>query len=156
VTAARRPGGLWIAALVLALVGTGIAAYLTYVHYSGASPICEISHGCEKVQTSEWSKLAGVPVALLGLIGYVGILGALFVRGEFGTLGAAALSWVGFGFSAYLTYREIFTIEAICIWCVASAIVLTLLTAVTTARLLRTTPDPGPPAAQRDRAGAAA
>jgi uncharacterized membrane protein len=156
VTAARRPGGLWIAALVLALVGTGIAAYLTYVHYSGASPICEISHGCEKVQTSEWSKLAGVPVALLGLIGYVGILGALFVRGEFGTLGAAALSWVGFGFSAYLTYREIFTIEAVCIWCVASAIVLTLLTAVTTARLLRTTPDPGPPAAQRDRAGAAA
>jgi uncharacterized membrane protein len=156
VTAARRPGGLWIAALVLALLGTGIAAYLTYVHYSGASPICEISHGCEKVQTSEWSKLAGVPVALLGLIGYVGILGALFVRGELGTLGAAALSWVGFGFSAYLTYREIFTIEAICIWCVASAIVLTLLTAVTTARLLRTTPDPGPPAAQRDRAGAAA
>jgi uncharacterized membrane protein len=155
VTAARRPDGLWVAALVLAVVGTGIAAYLTYVHYSGASPICEISHGCEKVQTSEWSKLAGVPVALLGLIGYVGILGALLVGGELGTLGAAGLSWVGFAFSAYLTYREVFTIDAICIWCVASAIVLTLLTIVTTARLLRATPDAASPARRTDSAGAA-
>jgi uncharacterized membrane protein len=137
VTSARRPDPLRVAGLVLVLVGLGIAGYLTYVHYSGASPICEISHGCEKVQTSEWSKLAGVPVALLGLLGYAGILGALLVPGENGVIGAAALSWIGFGFSAYLTYREIFTIDAICIWCVASAIVLTLLTAVTTARLLR-------------------
>jgi uncharacterized membrane protein len=137
VSAARRPDPLRLAGLILALVGLGIAGYLTYVHYSGASPICEISHGCEKVQTSDWSKLAGVPVALLGLLGYAGILGALLVPGENGVIGAAALSWIGFGFSAYLTYREIFTIEAICIWCVASAIVLTLLTVVTTARLLR-------------------
>jgi uncharacterized membrane protein len=137
VSAARRPDPLRLAGLVLAVVGLGIAGYLTYVHYSGASPICEISHGCEKVQTSEWSKLAGVPVALLGLLGYVGILAALLVPGENGVIGAAALSWIGFGFSAYLTYREVFTIDAICIWCVGSAIVLTLLTAVTTARLLR-------------------
>jgi uncharacterized membrane protein len=137
VSAARRPGGLRLAGLVLAVLGLGIAGYLTYVHYSGATPVCEISHGCEKVQTSEWSKLAGVPVALLGLLGYVGILGALLVPGENGAIGAAALSWIGFGFSAYLTYREVFTIDAICIWCVGSAIVLMLLTAVTTALLLR-------------------
>ncbi|MCW3015735.1 MAG: vitamin epoxide reductase family protein [Solirubrobacterales bacterium] len=124
-------------AVVLAIVGLGIAGYLTYVHYAGIKSICEIAHGCEKVQSSEWSKLVGVPVALLGLVGYVGILASLFVRGEVGLIAAAAQSLIGFGFSAYLTYRELFTIDAICIWCVGSAIVLTGLAFVTTARLVR-------------------
>lgn len=124
-------------ALVLALIGTGIAAHLTYVHYAGISPVCAVAHGCEKVQTSDWSKLAGVPVAVLGLVTSVLILASLLVRREEGALVAAALSLTGFGFSAHLTYREIFTIDAICIWCVGSAIVLTLLAVVSTVRLLR-------------------
>jgi uncharacterized membrane protein len=123
--------------VLLALVGLGIAAYLTYVHYSGAAPICEISHGCVKVQASQWSELAGVPVAVLGLVGYVGILASLLVRGEGALLAGAGMALAGLGFSAYLTYREIWTIEAICIWCVASAIVMAALAAVTVARLLR-------------------
>lgn len=128
---------LRLAAVALTLAGVGIATYLTYIHYSGDAPLCTISHGCETVQHSEWSKLAGVPVALLGLIGYVGILAALFVRGEAGLVAAAGQALAGFGFSAYLTYREIWTIDAICIWCVGSAIVLTLLAIVTTTRLIR-------------------
>jgi uncharacterized membrane protein len=127
---------LRVVGIVLAVIGTGIAGYLTYVHYAGISPVCEIAHGCEKVQTSDWSKLAGVPVALMGLLTYVLILGALVLRGERAALLAAMLSLVGFGFSAYLTYREIFTIKAICIWCVGSAIVLTILAIVTTLRAL--------------------
>ena len=75
-------GRLRAAAIACAVLGLGIAGYLTYVHYAGISPVCEIAHGCEKVQTSEWSKLAGVPVALLGLIGYAAILAALLVPGE--------------------------------------------------------------------------
>jgi uncharacterized membrane protein len=133
--------GLKRTALVLVLIGLGIASYLTYVHYAGIKSLCEIAHGCEKVQSSEWSKLAGVPVALLGLLGYVGILAALLVPGEAGLIAAAAQAVVGFGFSAYLTYREIFTIDAICIWCVGSAIVLTGLALVTTIRLVRAEPD---------------
>jgi uncharacterized membrane protein len=132
---------LRVAGIVLSLIGIGIAGYLTYVHYAGISPVCEIAHGCEKVQTSEWSKLAGVPVALLGLLTYVVIFGALLLRQELAALVAAAASLVGLGFSAYLTYREIFTIEAICIWCVGSAIVLLLLAIVTTARVV-TAPAP--------------
>ena len=124
-------------ALVLALIGTGIAGYLTYVHYAGIQPVCAVAHGCEKVQTSDWSKLAGVPVALLGLLTYVLIVASLLVRREEAALVAAALSLTGFGFSAYLTYRELFTIDAICIWCVASAAVMTLLAVVTTVRLMR-------------------
>ena len=70
------------AAIALSVLGLGIAGYLTYVHYAGISPVCEIAHGCEKVQTSQWSKLAGVPVALLGLLGYAAILGAVLVPGR--------------------------------------------------------------------------
>jgi len=129
------------AAIALAIAGLGIASYLTYVHYAGVESVCAIAHGCEKVQTSEWSKLAGVPVALLGLLGYVGILGALLLGGETGRLAAVAFAWTGFAFSLYLTYREIWDIEAICIWCVASASVLTLLVILTTAQFLSAEPE---------------
>jgi uncharacterized membrane protein len=128
--------GLRLAALVLALIGLGVASYLTYVHYEGIHPVCGLGGDCEKVQTSEWSKLAGIPVALLGLLAYATILVSLLVPGEQALIAGALTALVGFGFSAYLTYRELFTIDAICQWCVASAIVMTLLAVVTTARLL--------------------
>jgi uncharacterized membrane protein len=132
------------AALILALVGLGVAAYLTYVHYEGIEPACGLGGDCEKVQTSAWADVAGIPVALLGLIGYATILGSLFVRGESGLIAGALLSIVGFGFSAYLTYRELFSIDAICPWCVSSAIIMTLLAIVTTVRLLRASPGATP------------
>ena len=125
------------AAIAISVLGIAIAGYLTYVHYAGISPVCEIAHGCEKVQTSEWSKVAGVPVALLGLLGYVGILAALLVPGEAAMTAAAGLAVVGAGFSAYLTYREVFTIDAICPWCVASAVVMTALAALTSVLYVR-------------------
>jgi uncharacterized membrane protein len=124
---------------VLALAGVAIATYLTYVHYAGIKPICVAGGGgCEKVQTSDYAELAGIPVAVLGLIGYVLILATALVRGENAALAGAALALSGFAFSAYLTYRELFTIDAICQWCVASAGVMTALAALTVARLLRT------------------
>jgi len=139
--AAAADRRLRVAAIVLAVIGIGVAGYLTYVHYRGIAPICAVGHGCEKVQSSEWSKLAGVPVALLALIGYVGILAALLVPGENGRMAAALLALVGAGFSAYLTYREIFTIHAICQWCVASAIILAALAVITVTRLVRAGPE---------------
>ena len=53
---------------VLAVLGIGVAGYLTYVHYAGLHPVCGVSHGCETVQTSRYAYLSGVPVALLGLL----------------------------------------------------------------------------------------
>jgi uncharacterized membrane protein len=123
---------------VLAVAGIGIATYLTYVHYGDVEAFCVAGGGgCEKVQTSEYAELAGIPVAVLGLIGYFLILGSLWVPGDSGRLAGAVLSLSGFGFSAYLTYRELFTIDAICQWCVASAIVMTLLAVLTVWRLVR-------------------
>jgi uncharacterized membrane protein len=148
------------AGIVLAVTGAAIAGYLTYVHYAGLRPLCLAGGGCETVQSSRWAELSGIPVAVLGLGGYLGILAALLAPGELARSAAALLALTGAGFSAYLTYRELFTIHAICQWCVASAVVMTALAAVTAARLLRpdgavsarTTPDPRP-AAPRPRTG---
>ena len=128
----------------LAIAGIGIAAYLTYIHYADVKAFCVAGGGgCEKVQTSDYAELAGIPVAVLGLAGYVLILGSLFVPGENGVLAAAVLALSGFGFSLYLTYRELWTIDAICQWCVASAVVMTALAGLTVWRLARYE-DPGP------------
>jgi uncharacterized membrane protein len=124
------------ATAVLALAGVAIATYLTYVHYADVKPLCVAGGGgCEKVQTSDYADLAGIPVAVLGLIGYVLIFASLFVPGENGAFAGAVLALSGFAFSAYLTYRELFTIDAICQWCVASAIVMTALAVLTVVRL---------------------
>jgi uncharacterized membrane protein len=125
------------AMIVLAVVGLGLASYLTYVHYSGIKPACSLGGSCEKVQTSAYSHLAGVPVALMGLIGYVTILALLLApESETTRFGTVAVTTIGFGFSAYLTYRELFSIHAICEWCVSSAVVLTVLVSLAVWRFL--------------------
>lgn len=124
----------------LAIAGIGIAGYLTYVHYADVQVLCVRGGGCETVQKSSYAMLAGVPVALLGLIGYVALLGSLLVPGEAGRAAGALVAVVGFGFSAYLTYRELFTIHAICQWCVGSAVILTILAVLTIVRFLRAPP----------------
>lgn len=123
----------------LALAGLAISAYLTWVHYADVEPVCTGISDCAKVQSSKYAELAGVPVAVIGLAGYVAILGSLFVPGENGRTLGAFLALVGFGFSAYLTYLELFVIDAICQWCVASAIVMTALAGVAIARLAQPT-----------------
>ena len=110
---------------VLALAGLGISAYLTSVHYADAAPVCAVGHGCQTVQDSKYAEMAGIPVALIGLAGYVAILASLLVRGDNGRLLRVALTGFGFAFSVYLTYLELFRIEAICQWCVGSAVVMT-------------------------------
>jgi uncharacterized membrane protein len=130
---------LRVAALAIVVLGVAVAAYLTYIHYAGLQPFCAGgSGGCERVQSSSYARLAGIPVALLGLAGYLAMAVALSAAGERAQLAAAALAVTGFGFSAYLTYLELFVIHAICQWCVASAVLLTMLAVLTVWRLLLT------------------
>jgi uncharacterized membrane protein len=124
------------ASALVAVAGLAIAGYLTVVHYAGGEPVCAIAHGCATVQKSDYAQLAGVPVALLGLLGYVAILAALARDGEQGRTAAAFLSLAGFGFSAWLTYVEVARLDAICVWCVASAICMTLLAGLSAVRLV--------------------
>ena len=127
--------GLRLAIAVLAVIGFGISGYLTYVHYFQLRLVC-LTGGCEVVQTSSYAYLLGVPVALLGMVGYALILASLLVRG-WGPLLGLIFAFVGFGFSMYLTYLELFQIHAICQWCVASAVVLTIITVLAAIRYLK-------------------
>ena len=128
------------AAVAIAVAGLGIATYLTIVHYAGGEPVCAVAHGCATVQKSDYAQLAGVPVALLGVFGYLAILASLIRDTETTRSTAAFLSIGGFAFSGWLTYVEVFELDAICIWCVGSAICMALLAAITTARMLRSPP----------------
>jgi uncharacterized membrane protein len=139
-SAAGGGRALRAASALVALAGLGIAAYLTVVHYADAVPVCAVAHGCATVQQSDYAELAGIPVALLGLGGYVAILASLARDGEAWRTATAFLALAGFGFSAWLTYVEIVKIEAICIWCVGSAVCMTLLAALSVARLLSAPP----------------
>jgi uncharacterized membrane protein len=136
---------LVIAIGVLCVIGIGVAGYLTYTHYEGIKVLCLSSGGCETVQASVYSKLAGVPVAVLGLAGYIGILFTLALRNDLGRVAGFGIALVGFLFSLYLTYREIFTIKAICQWCVSSAVLMTILTILTAIRVLRVESAPAAP-----------
>lgn len=125
------------AVALVALAGVAVAGYLTYVHYQPDALICTSGGGCETVQDSSYAELAGIPVALLGLLGYVAILGSLVKDTETTRSATALLAIGGLGFSLWLTYVEIWELEAICIWCVGSAICMTLLAGLATTRLLR-------------------
>jgi len=128
------------ASFVVAIAGLAIATYLTVVHYAGGEPVCAIAHGCATVQKSDYATFAGIPVAVLGVVGYLGILASLLRDDETARTVTAFLSIAGLGFSAWLTYVEVGELNAICIWCVGSAICMTLLTGLSIARLLRAAP----------------
>lgn len=135
--AAARGRRLRWAIGIVCLIGIGIAGYLTYVHYEGLKVLCLASGGCETVQSSRYAKLGGIPVAVLGLAGYVTILLTLAIRGDAGRAAGFGIALIGFLFSMYLTYRELFTIHAICQWCAASAVLMTALAIMTGIRMLR-------------------
>lgn len=117
----------------LALFGLAISAYLTWVHYAEVQPICSGISDCERVQTSDYAELAGIPVAVLGLVGHAAILVSLWLRVEITVL----LAYVAVGFSAYLTWAELFEIDAICQWCVASALTTVAIAVLATVLALR-------------------
>ena len=126
---------LRIAAGILALAGIAVATYIVIADSGGGAPKCLAGGGgCETVADSHYSHLAGINVAVFGIFGYVVLLAAAIVPGDPGRFGGFLAALVGFGFSAYLTYLELFVIDAICQWCVASAVLMALSLTVAAAR----------------------
>jgi uncharacterized membrane protein len=124
-------------ATFLATFGIGIATYIAIADSGGGSPVCIAGgHGCQAVAESSYSHLAGVNIAIFGIAGYVVLLVCALLRGDGFRMAAFVVSLIGFGYSLYLTYLELFTIDAICQWCVASAVVMTLLFVTNAVRML--------------------
>jgi uncharacterized membrane protein len=128
---------LRIALGVVAVAGLGVAGYLTAVRASGDDPACVVGGGCQTVQESEYSELAGIPVAVLGLVAYGTLLVAALLPGPLGRALGLFTALVGVGFSAWLTYAEVVLIEAVCTWCVVSAVLITLALILTAVRAAR-------------------
>ena len=127
-------GGLarWGALAVLAVAGMGVAAYLTYTHYADTPVSCLVGHECQTVQQSKYATMAGVPVALMGglaaatlLAIALGRISGLPLAVEWASLAAVGLTTVFVAFAAYLTYIELFVLDAICIYCVTLASIFT-------------------------------
>lgn len=129
---------LRITAAVLSLIGVAIAGYVVItVEIMDQIPQCVGGGGgCAAVEHSSYSRIAGVHVATLGLIGYTTILATTIWRGDTARVAAFFLSLFGFGFSLYLTYLELWEILAICQWCVSSAIAMTMIFVVNCCRLI--------------------
>jgi uncharacterized membrane protein len=121
----------------VATLGIGVATYITIADSGGGSPVCLAGgSGCATVASSSYSHIAGVNVAIFGIVGYVLLLASAFWANDAARFGGFAVALGGFGFSVYLTYLEIFKIEAICQWCVASAVLMTLLFLLNATRLI--------------------
>lgn len=128
---------LRLAAALTAIAGVAIAGYLTWAHYADASVVCVAGGGCETVQESSYAEIAGIPVALLGLLSYTAILVLVAWDTPSMRLGAATLGLVGLLFSGYLLLLQLFVIDAVCIWCLANDILIAPALAMCTALRLR-------------------
>ena len=121
----------------VAALGVGVATYIAIVESGGGSPVCLAGGtGCRTVAESSYSHVAGVNVAIFGVIGYLLLLGTAFFANDLVRFGGFAVSLGGFGYSIFLTYIEVFKIEAICQWCVASAVLMTILFLLNATRLV--------------------
>jgi uncharacterized membrane protein len=121
----------------VAALGIGVATYIAIADSGGGSPVCIAgSHGCATVAKSSYSHLAGVNIAVFGIVGYALLLASAFVINDAARFGGFVVALGGFGYSVFLTYLEIFKIEAICQWCVASAILMTILFLLNATRLI--------------------
>lgn len=134
-SSSRSNKGRMQAILVLALIGLGIALYLSVIEISGREAWCGPVGNCNAVQTSAYARLWGVlPVALLGVMGYTTLIGlwvwAHYEQGRWGRMvpvGIWGVALFGASFSLYLSFLEAVVIRAVCGWCMASAVIMSLI-----------------------------
>ncbi|NWG35604.1 MAG: vitamin K epoxide reductase family protein [Chloroflexi bacterium] len=136
----KRLGNVTIA---LALLGLLVSIYMTIYKITTNESMCLGSGDCSTVNASRYSEINGVPVALIGVIGYAVILGihGLERRNEFfeqnGSMMLFGVSLIGFLFTLWLIYVEIAILKALCPFCVASQIVMTAIFIVSIIRVIR-------------------
>jgi uncharacterized membrane protein len=135
---------LWATSIFLTLVGVVDSMYLTYVKIGRSTPaFCAPGGGCDVVNASPYSEIAGIPIAILGGGAYLALLFLLLLETSKPELQYSSLltqfgiNLVGVLYSAYLTYLELFVIHAICPYCVVSAICMGILLIISSIRLVK-------------------
>ncbi|PWH11709.1 MAG: hypothetical protein DDG60_16800 [Anaerolineae bacterium] len=136
---------LYWASIALATLGLLVSIYMTIYKLTDNNAMCLGSGDCATVNNSIYSEIFGIPVALVGVGGYLAILIVLLLETygnlkffkQNGLLSVFGLGVGGFGFTLYLVYVEAFLIRAWCPFCVVSQITMTILFILTTIRLIR-------------------
>ncbi len=118
-------------AALMSLLGLFVSVYLYLYKIGRIGTLACGSGGCEAVQMSPWSRIGGVEVALIGVVGYAALLVVALIALQPKHAGRrwaadllAALAAGGALFTAYLTYLELFVIHATCRWCLGSAAIV--------------------------------
>lgn len=129
---------------VLALFGLLVAAYMALYKFGVIGTLACGAGSCEQVQASKWAVFWGVPVPLIGLLGYAAIMGSALIGLQprwFNSKRLAnvifILATAGFVYSLYLSFLEQFVIRAWCRYCIASAVIATLIWIFSLAELPR-------------------
>jgi uncharacterized membrane protein len=140
--------------IILALIGLGVASYLAYVEVTQVEAVCGPVGECNIVQSSQFAKILGVPVAIFGIIYYLAVIGLWLLSRSIRAPWAKRLPFLivvislgGMLFSIYLTALELLVIKAICAWCLSSAVITTLIFFTMVAKL--TKQDTGKPMRMR-------
>ena len=135
---------LRITSIVLAVLGLLDSIYLAWLKFSGQYALCGPIGNCESVNTSQYSEIFGIPIAILGAGAYLAAIILLFLenRGafwaEYGPMFVFGISLVGVLYSIYLTYVEIAILREICPYCVISAVLLVGVLLISSFRLFTT------------------
>ncbi len=139
---------LYWTSIVFAIMGLLVSIYMTIYKLTANDAMCLGSGDCSTVNASRYSEIYGIPVALFGVAGFLAILAVHFMENrdsrffqEQGTLMVFGMGLFGFVFSLYLTYLEFYVIHAVCPFCVASAVAITIVFIVGIIRLAKTQPE---------------
>jgi uncharacterized membrane protein len=130
-------------AIALTIIGLLVSVYMTIYKITSNDSMCIGSGDCKTVNASRYAEVSGIPVAVLGVAGYSGILAVLLLESRIGflqqngTLVFFALSLTGFLFTLYLIFVEVALIKAYCPFCLASQTAMTLIFALSVIRLVR-------------------
>ena len=136
---------LYWSTVIITILGAADALYLLIYKLTGNPHMCLGNGGCHNVNFSPYSEINGIPVSVLGICAYLVILFILIleprvkIAEENGPLAIFGISLGGVAFSAYLTYLEIYVIHALCPFCVASAVLITLIFILAAIRLVKQT-----------------
>ncbi|RJP52879.1 MAG: vitamin K epoxide reductase family protein [Anaerolineaceae bacterium] len=134
---------LYRASIALAIIGLLVSIYMTVYKYTGNEGMCLGSGDCSTVNASRFSEVNGIPVAVVGIVGYMAILGVHFLEKrnalfeKNGSLLIFGMGLAGFVFILWLIYVEIALLKAICPFCVASQAAMTLIFIIAVIRLIK-------------------